>query len=413
MLISELGYGGAEGAFLRLARHLSRDASVEIAVFRERYASHHYGHHAEAIDIPVHRLDALEPEGRIRRWARRATRLRHLRERIVPTATISFLSGPNALNAISTGPGLRIVSVRGSRRFDAHAGSLSNRIQEATVDLLVCRRADAIVPVSRGLGGEIERSHRSARGKVHPIIGYVDAPRIIQDASLDVEPEFESLSGSPLLVAAGRFSPEKGFHHLLRVFAGVKRRRSKARLLLIGEGPDRNRLVELARALNLRASENPDDGAELILPGFRQRPHRYFRLARAFALTSASEGFPNILVEALATGTPVLAGDVPWGAREVLGLAPDPVGNPYPTTAATPTTYGDLLPPIDRPQFDGEWVDAICRSLDSPHPAQVNSAARERVAELDCASAARQWLSLIDLLSECANSGQRSVRRAR
>lgn len=400
MLISELGYGGAEGAFLRLAHQLKRFAEVEIAVFAEHYDNKHYTQTHHGADLPVHVLNPGDRQGRWQRWRTRAERLTKIRTAMAVDATISFLSGPNLLNVLSKGPGLRIVSIRGSRQFDAHAGALANITQHWTTDRLVSIKADAIVPVSRGLAGEIERNQPTSRGKVHPIVGYVDSERLLSGADLRIEPEFEALAATPLIVAAGRLSTEKGFHHLLRVFARVKRERHDARLLLIGDGPMRSELLAEAEALGLSAGDNPTTGVDVVMPGYRAVPHRYFRLASAFALTSASEGFPNILVEALASGVRVIAADVPWGAREILGLGPEPSGHPYPTQTPTQTPYGVLMPPINSGAFDEAWTATILELFaNSRDRSSSKGLARQRVRELDCSIAAESWIGLVQHLA--------------
>ena len=399
MLISELGYGGAEGAFLRLARQLAKHHRVEIAVFKEQYDNAHYTPSPVPDDIKVHRLDHAERRGRLARWRHRAAGLKALRGAMPADVTISFLTGPNLLNALAGGRGKTIVSIRGSRRFDAHAGQLSNRLHGLLLDPIVWRRADAVVTVSEGLSQEIGRSAPKVRPKLAAISGYVDAERLIAAADEPVEPEFEALAGAPLVVAAGRLSPEKGFDHLLRVMAGVQHDNPDAGLLLIGDGPARASLERQARSLGL---------ANIHFAGFRREPHRYFRLARAFALCSASEGFPNILVEALASGTPVVAGDVPWGTREVLGLGPDPAGRPYPTASPTETPYGWLMPRIDDRRYDPAWVAVLGQRLAMPRPdPAAAAAARERVRALDCGEAAKRWSLLAGRLTGGAISSSR------
>jgi len=402
MLISELGYGGAEGSFLRLARQLAKSHQVKIAVFKEEYDSIHYSSSEAPDDLEVHRLDRLERHDRFSRWWRRSREFKRLRKEFCPHVTISFLSGPNLLNVITGGPGKRIVSVRGSRQYDAHAGRRANLAYKYLVDPIVWSRADIIVTVSQGLAGELARSAPSARAKIETISGYVDSDKLIASATEPVEPDFERLAGMPLIVAAGRLSPEKGFDHLLRIFAQVKNRLPAARLLLIGDGPSRRDLEREAEQLGLTHGSAPDsEQVDLILPGFRPDPHRYFRLGKAFVLCSASEGFPNVLIEALASGTNVVAGDVPWGGREILEIPADIDGRPYPTVQPAQTAIGFLMPRIDDPASQSHWVEVLCRLAVEKRPKRASVArALERVRSLDCRHAAERWSLLIERTSQ-------------
>lgn len=113
----------------------------------------------------------------------------------------------------------------------------------------------------------------------------------------------------PHLVTVGSFKPVKDHETLLRGLAEL-RKRTDARLLLLGDGDGRSRIEALISDLGL--SEG------VTLGGFQTDPHAYVALADAFVLSSRSEGFGNVLVEALACGTPVVSTDCPTGPREIL-----------------------------------------------------------------------------------------------
>ena len=118
MLITELGYGGAERAFLGLAGELARRHEVEIVLYQRHYASGNYAQAEQQVALPIHLLDEGERMGRILRWRRRIARLRAIKNKFRPDATISFLTGPNLLNALTRQQDKVVVSVRGTRRYD-------------------------------------------------------------------------------------------------------------------------------------------------------------------------------------------------------------------------------------------------------------------------------------------------------
>ena len=398
MLISELGFGGAEGAFLRLARALAKDNEVELVVFQQHYAVAGYTAAPIEAGLPVHRLDEGAAGGRVARWRHRAGQLRAVKERLRPDATISFLSGPNLLNAATRGPGLRLVSLRGSRVYDENSRVSVKTLFRHMLDPITFAGADGIVSVSEGVTREAARVRPGAAvpSRFRTISGYGDAEALIAAAEAPVEPEWRGIDGQPLVVAIGRLSVEKGFQHLVRVMAGVRRRIPEARLLLVGDGPYRAQLEAAAVAHGLDWSDDPSSDAAILSAGYRSAPLRFARLGKAFAVSSGAEGFPNVLVEALAAGVPVVAGDVPWGVREVMGIAADPANRPYPREEPLETPFGWLMPRIDDARFGDAWADRLAASLAAQPPSpEAVALARKRVRALDVGHAARQWSDFI------------------
>ena len=110
------------------------------------------------------------------------------------------------------------------------------------------------------------------------------------------------------LVAAGRMSAEKGFDLLIEAIALLNNKH--IHLCLLGEGPLENELKQLAKRKGLADQTH--------FAGFQANPYAWFAKADAFVLSSRYEGFPNVLLEALACGTPVIATPAPGGTREIL-----------------------------------------------------------------------------------------------
>ena len=107
----------------------------------------------------------------------------------------------------------------------------------------------------------------------------------------------------------GRLTRQKDFATLIRAFARV-RQGLPARLIVLGEGEDRDDLEALCRSLGV--------AADVDLPGFVANPYAILARARLFVLSSRWEGLPGALIEALACGARVVATDCPSGPREIL-----------------------------------------------------------------------------------------------
>ena len=119
------------------------------------------------------------------------------------------------------------------------------------------------------------------------------------------------LDGSdiPVVIAAGKLKPQKDFETLLRAFALVQAKRN-ARLIILGRGPKKQALRELATELGISDC--------FQLPGHVRNPYAYFSRAAVFVLSSAWEGLPNVLIEAMACGCSVVSTDCPSGPFEIL-----------------------------------------------------------------------------------------------
>jgi glycosyltransferase involved in cell wall biosynthesis len=110
-------------------------------------------------------------------------------------------------------------------------------------------------------------------------------------------------------VGCGRLTPQKGFADLIDAFTRV-RAVLPASLWIVGEGEERGRLERQIRRLGLT------DSVRLL--GFRRNPYQYLAAADVFALSSRYEGFGNVVVEAMACNTPVVATDCPYGPAEII-----------------------------------------------------------------------------------------------
>jgi glycosyltransferase involved in cell wall biosynthesis len=171
------------------------------------------------------------------------------------------------------------------------------------------RRAAAVVAVSKGVSDDLRA-----------LIGGGVAPTVISNPVLpaDLEAELAQPPDHPWLLdpalrvvlSVCRLSTEKDLPTLLQAFAALHGHRPELRLLMAGEGPDRARMESQVREAGLTAV--------VRLPGRTLHPLRWMRAAAVFVLPSQYEGFGNVLVEALACGTPVVSTDCPVGPREIL-----------------------------------------------------------------------------------------------
>lgn len=174
---------------------------------------------------------------------------------------------------------------------------------------LMYRWVDHLVCVSKGVREDTLHLARIPLERASVIRNPVVSKRIDELAKCPVDHPWAKDPSVPMIVAAGRLTPQKDFPTLIRAFAALRTRQA-ARLVILGEGRERARLLQLARDL--------DVAADVALPGFAPNPYAWMARARLFVLSSAWEGSPNVLTEALALGVPSVATDCPSGPRELL-----------------------------------------------------------------------------------------------
>ena len=176
------------------------------------------------------------------------------------------------------------------------------------------------VGVSRGIATELSQIARLPSRKIVTINNPVIAGDFAFRSGQSVSHPWLEQRPAPVFVSAGRLVSQKDHQTLLRALA-LHRRRLPSRLLLLGTGPLKEPLEALAHQLGIA------DAVDFL--GFQDNPLPWFRRADAFVLSSRTEGFGNVLVEAMWCGTPVIATDCPHGPSEILDGG----------------TYGSLVPP--------------------------------------------------------------------
>lgn len=202
-------------------------------------------------------------------------------------------------------------------------------------------RCDGLLANSEGVARELIDYVGVAPERVNVVPNPTVTPDLEILAQEPLEHDWFAPGQPPVILGIGRLSRAKDFPTLIQAFALLRARRP-CRLAILGEGGQRQALENLARRLGV--------AEDVSLPGFVSNPFAWLKRASLFVLSSQREGCPNVLIEALALGTPVVATDCPSGPREILAGGEHapliPVGDPEAMSAAMAATL-DAPPPAE------------------------------------------------------------------
>jgi glycosyltransferase involved in cell wall biosynthesis len=336
MVIPELTMGGAQSSFSKLAWALSEKYEVITVVF-DFGSSVFYQMPGEVLRLSNKPTGSYFSKFHI--FLTRLKRLRALKKQFRPIATISFLEGADYLNILSREQDKIIISIRGSKLHDPNLKSYFFWLRTKFLIPMLYSRADKIVCVSNGIAKELDDMVSLNRRNLSVIGNYLEdkSPEKDMSSSMDID-----VSRFSYFVYSGRLANEKGLKGIVKIFSVAKEEIRSLKLVLIGDGPERESIFSYANSLNLRVGSTWDN--DVLLIG-TLRETKYFVInAIATLMNSVSEGFPNSMAESLHYKTPVITADCPYGPRELfeLGEGKPIVSKQYPIF----TGGGVLLPNI-------------------------------------------------------------------
>ena len=246
----------------------------------------------------------------------------------------------------------------------ADYGLIHRAILRASISLSY-RLADARIGVSRGVVNDLSRLSGISTTKFDVVYNPVRRIEVSSDEDVErTERCWKEIDGHRILTV-GTLKAVKNHNLLIRAFAKMKEC-DRAALMILGDGPLRDELRKLA--------EREGVTERVLMPGFFMDPMPFYRSADLFVLSSNHEGFGNVIVESLASGTPVVSTDCPSGPREILANG----------------EYGALVPVGDVNLL----ADAMDHALLSVHDTE---ALRIRAADFSAEANARSILSVFDL----------------
>jgi glycosyltransferase involved in cell wall biosynthesis len=316
LLIGYLRNGGAERSIINLAEHLSKYHNVILVVASTRLQD--YPCSVKIIEVKELRNKKKKIIGLMR--------LRELKKKYQIDTTISYTTAYNFFNVMSKYKDKTVISIRNhlSTKQEGFFPTIMHKISLKLCNLIVC--------CSNSVREDQIKNYHADPKKTVTITNFCNLDNIKNEINKKFSKEDELLLCDDLIVVMARLVPHKGHKHIIKAMSLVVKSRPNAKLLIFSRGPLKEELEELVKKYKLEKN--------IIFMDFHQNPHQFLNKAKCFVLASDYEGFPNVVIEAMACGTPVIATDSPGGSKEILMENVNSTN----TTKLTKTDYGILIP---------------------------------------------------------------------
>ena len=303
-VIPSLGGGGAEKVLVLLLKHLDRNRFKPLLVVFDSEKAYDKGFYR---DVPIiclnkkNRFDFFHLVWKLSRVIRK--------ER--PSLILSFLTYTNYLTILARS----LANSRIPLFLSAHinlTSSLSNAKIAKIKEILVRRlyhRSTGVISVSKGVREDLVANYKIPEEKCLVIYNCIDIELIKGLVNEKVNlPWFKE--DIPIVISCGRLTTQKNYPLLLEAMSLILKNDISVRLLILGKGEERFKLEKLVKDLGI--SRN------VMFLGFQSNPFKYISRATVFVLSSLWEGFPVVLMEAMACGAPVVSTRCSSGPDEII-----------------------------------------------------------------------------------------------
>jgi glycosyltransferase involved in cell wall biosynthesis len=315
LLLPDLEVGGAQRVMLLLAKEfIARGHHVDMVVL------HASGPLSDSIPPGVNMIDIGARRyglGVFGFTVSSVMRLAAWLKRTHPDVVLSSINGANIVSLLVRK--FYSISTRVVVRETASVATIAKGVRLRVMRWLY-PEADCAIVLNSVMVKELEELVGVPKEKISRISNPIDEKFILEQAKAPLNHLWVGGEEQNLVISVGRLVPEKDYPVLVKAFALLPGKLN-ARLIIIGEGKERDSLESLVRRLKVQKS------VQLI--GFDANPWRWIAHARLFVLASNSEGYPNSLMEALVLGVPAVVTEYDYSAQELAtryGFEVIPVG---------------------------------------------------------------------------------------
>jgi N-acetylgalactosamine-N,N'-diacetylbacillosaminyl-diphospho-undecaprenol 4-alpha-N-acetylgalactosaminyltransferase len=311
-LVNSFKRGGAERVIINLLNYLPElNPSLQLHLYFLEYAVDPY-----PVPSHVHLREVINKSrynySKLLNLSKQAFELKKYAQTNKIDIIISFLTRSNYVNIISKLLGSdhnAVMSERNTTSKMYQGQNFSSIINRILIRKLYSRYSK-IIAVSEGVKRDLIDNFSISDEKISVIYNPYDIDQIKKEAKKNVDHKWLNDPRYKTIVSVGRLEKAKNHSMLIRAFALVSKKMKNTRLIIIGEGIERAVLTQLVNELNL------NDKIDLV--GQKDNPFAYSANADLFVLSSLSEGFPNVLIEAMICGCPVISTNCKSGPNEII-----------------------------------------------------------------------------------------------
>ena len=384
ILIGNICKGGAERAAINLAEKLSKNNKVIIVTY---YNSHNnkFVKNVETYECNVKHIHISKDT---KRFAK-IKRIKKIKKENKITHCISFGTGANFINCLTRVNEKVIISIRNYMSV-AEADNVSRKKNKAIKVL-----SDYIVAVSEEVRKDYIRTYKVKEDKICTIYNYCNKEQIeefIKNYDID-EQDKKIFENSKVVITVGKLKKQKGQWHLIRAFKNVVEKNKDAKLIILGTGELEEYLKTLVKEMNL-------ENYVYILGHKNKNVYTYMKKSDIFVMPSLFEGMPNVILEAMECGLPIIATDCYGGNREI--VEPKYHGE---TKDVKKCEYGILTPKLDfvyytakdeltkEEEFISDAINEILENKEQMEKYREKSA--ERVNDFNKESYIEKWEEIL------------------
>lgn len=407
LIIDHLHSGGAQKSMAEISIALAEYYAITLIIHRD-FDKIDFDYAGELLRIQLpYSTDSLN-NNLFKRCVRLFSLTRQLnkikRKRKIGVA-ISFMEVSNIANILSWNGEKQILSVRSYLSKEFQDNKRLNIFR--TFIKLLYKRSKYVVTPSEQIKTDMIVNFGLSGERIRVINNFIDSELIENKKKEKIEPEILNLlEQHQVLINVGRLASAKAQWLLAGVLRQVMDVVPKAKLIIMGEGPLRGKLVASAIQQGLKVYQQGIDPLpnmtelsdyDVFLLGFKKNPFPYLTKSEVFILSSLYEGFPNVLVEAMQCGLPVISSDCFSGPREILNPSTD---IPTPTKELTYAEYGILTKVADSSdpeQYTNAAAKAAIEILTNPQKKKLfRNQSLSRAPHFYKKTILQQWIQLIE-----------------